>query len=95
MAGKSFNPENAKCSIFKGPLFYQKYMPEIKSKNNDMNNFESFKSFKLRVKSFVFDIQAEGRPNEWEGQNMPLYYCPGLPRSNREGINMNINYNYD
>ena len=77
--------------FFKGPLFYLKYFPEILQNRNHNINI----SFKAGVRPFVFDIQSEGRPNIWEGLNMPLYYCPGLPRINREGIDYNINYNYD
>ena len=77
--------------FFKGPLFYLKYFPEILQNRNHNINI----SFKAGVRSFVFDIQSEGRPNTLEGLNMPLYYCPGLPRINREGIDYNINYNYE
>ena len=42
--------------------------------------------FKNRAKSFVYNIQCSGSAVEWEGQNTPLYYVPGLPRDHLENI---------
>ena len=42
--------------------------------------------FKNRAKSLVYNIQCSGSAVEWEGQNTPLYYVPGLPRDHRENI---------
>ena len=94
------NPQNSKKWInnhsvgilhnvlsFKGPLFYLKYMPEILATYN--NKFEERSvnmSFKKRAKPFLYNIQRSGSTMEWEGQNTPLYYVPGLPRQNRENI---------
>ena len=72
---------------FKGPLFYLKYMPEIMSQNTETkSNNTTLNTFKAQAKSFVFQIQTEGRMEEWEGKNTPLYYVPGLPRNRRENI---------
>ena len=67
---------------FKGPLFYLKYMPEILLNCDEVNNFKTFKSFKARVKSFVFDTQTEGGPNDWEGLNCEhaIILLPGITK---------------
>ena len=77
---------NALC--FKGPLFYMKYYPEIIQQGSDKNCYRTINSFKKQASSFVLNIQTEGRATEWEGQNTPLYYVPGLPRRNRKNIPM-------
>ena len=80
---------------FKGLLFYLKYMPEIVSQNTETkSNNTTLNTFKAQAKSFVFKIQTEGRMEEWEGKNTPLYYVPGLPRSRRKNIDK-ISYIYE
>ena len=75
---------------FKGPLFYLNYFPEILSQCEDENKqnsiYTSSNSFKNRAKAFVLNMQARGCPNEWEGNNMPLYHLPSLPRNHRKNI---------
>ena len=75
---------------FKGPLFYLNYFPEILSQCEDENKqnsiYTSSNSFKNRAKAFVLNMQARGCPNEWEGNNMPLYHLPSLPRDRRLNI---------
>ena len=44
------------------------------------------KAFKRYTKSFLFDIQSSGSPEEWEGLNMPLNYVTGIPRQHRDNI---------
>ena len=76
---------------YKGPLFYSDLMPKLtlyKNGDRDYNNdddstFKSIASFKGCVKKYLHKIQSTGDSNEWCGENMPLYYVPGLRRSNR------------
>ena len=37
----------------------------------------------MYAKLFVFDLQSQGKDDEWEGHNIPLHYVPGLPRGSR------------
>ena len=73
---------------FKGPLFFLKYLPCIESTYTQ--NIKSYKisvnTFKSYAKSFVFHLQSQGKEDEWEGQNIPLHYVPGLPRGSRINI---------
>jgi hypothetical protein len=75
---------------FKGPLFYLNFFSEILElyKNNYNNNIfpMPLKAFKRYTKSFLFDIQSSGSPEEWEGLNMPLNYVTGIPRQHRDNI---------
>ena len=75
---------------FKGPLFYSKFLPEILElyKDNHKNNIFPIplKAFKRYTKSFLFNIQNSGCPEEWEGQNMPLNHVTGIPRRHRANI---------
>ena len=75
---------------FKGPLFYSKFLPEILElyKENHNNNIFPIplKAFKGYTKSFLFNTQNSGSPEEWEGKNMPLNYITGLPRRHRANI---------
>jgi len=74
---------------YKGPLFYCDIMPKLaehrESITDSSNNslFSSLPSFKYCVKKFLLNIQRAGDPNEWCGENMPLYYVPGIRKSNR------------
>ena len=87
LAVASYSTQKLRNALsFKGPLFYMKYFPEIMSQGSDINVYMSINSFNIQAKSFVLNIQTEGRPMVWEGQNTPLYYVPGLPRSSRENI---------
>ena len=73
---------------FKGPLFFLKYLPCIESnytQNIKPHNI-SVNTFKNYAKSFVFDLQSQGKEDEWEGHNIPLHYVPGLPRGSRVNI---------
>ena len=74
---------------FKGPLFYLNYMPKIMERfhNYHENSINMpLKIFKKYAKSFALNIQSCGSLEEWEGQNTPLYYVPGLPREHRKNI---------
>ena len=74
---------------FKGPLFYLNYMPKIMERfhNCHENSINMpLKIFKKYAKSFALNIQSCGSLEEWEGQNTPLYYVPGLPREHRKNI---------
>ena len=66
---------------FKGPLFFLKYLPCIESTYTQ--NIKSYKisvnTFKSYAKAFVFDLQSQGKEDEWEpmgGTNIPLHYIP-------------------
>lgn len=68
---------------YKGPLFYTKLMPEIREQWIDNPVFVSVNGFKNSTKFFLQKIQSLGDSEQWEGQNTPLYYVPGLRGSNR------------
>ena len=86
------NHSSGKCRhalSFKGPLFYLNYMPQIFEQfQNTYKNSKiiPLKLFKKYAKSFSLNIQSCGNSEEWEGQNTPLYYVPGLPREHRKNI---------
>ena len=73
---------------FKGPLFFLKYLQQIEStyNQNTKSHYISVNTFKMYTKSFVFDLQSQGKEDEWEGHNIPLHYVPGLPRGSRMNI---------
>ena len=77
---------------FKGPLFFAKYKSEILAHCESINL--PINSFKTQVKSFVYKLQTEGRPDVWEGKNTPLYYVPGLPRICRKNATQ-VSYIYE
>ena len=73
---------------FKGPLFYKKYIADLENEhiNNGSANKRpdiSINSFKSHIKAHLLKIQSGGQPDEWEGQNMPLYHVPGIKFSGR------------
>ena len=53
-------------------------MPVISERWIDNPGLVSVNSFKNRTKTYLLKIQASGESEEWEGQNTPLYYVPGL-----------------